>query len=233
MNTTSNSKPSHPSSFKSGITRREVLLLLLGLGIMIALILPLVFHVVPPPAVARTRMMNNGRQIYLSVMARMLESVFHANETYWPSSAHTPYTPHPESSTDYFNWLMEVDVLYNDPSLFQAPRVPQLSPGEILRAEHNPWSVVMDLGPEIALMDDPFLFSRNLNETALRDWSGDKTLRLEQMGHHGPGQPHIHPFDDRHLVVVNFGGGGQILSRNRLLWHNLNPNARTQPILEP
>jgi hypothetical protein len=81
---------------------------------------------------------------------------------------------------------------------------------------------------------DPFLISRNLNETALIDWDGNENMELQNIGHRGTQNQHIKPFDDRALAVTRMDGSAEILQLSKKLrWHVLNPNAITNRILAP
>ena len=128
---------------------------------------------------------------------------------------------------------MEKGILMTDMRQFSAASVPAAMELANFTANNNAWSVVTGVHLETSQPNDPFLISRNLNETALIDWAGNKRMAFQNIGARGSRSEYLTPFAEEFLVVINMGGGGTVLSRKDMFWHNLNPNARTHTVLEP
>jgi len=214
---------------KTGYTLVELLVVIAGLAVLFLLFGPIP-RAPAPDNHARTRMLSNGRGIHQTLFAAHIESLSLVPEGYWPSSESNSAE---DSSTGYFRNLMRKGVFQEDFFTFSAPRVPPARHLDEFSAEHNAWSVVTGLHPNTSHSQDPFLISRNLNESALIDWSGDEDRVLENIGHRGAQSQYITPFDEKAVVVIYMGGGGAVLSQRALLWRNLNPNALTNLILNP
>lgn len=210
---------------KQGLTLIEVLVCIALLLVAAALFIPIVSGPRLGDGHTRTRMLANGRGIFQSLFAASLEDLSVSQDMFWPSDD--------LSSTAYFRRQMEIGALSEDFSLFSAPGVPAAFSQASFSAENNAWSVVKGVSMKESHAQDPFLISRNLNETALIDWAGDESLSLENIGYRGARSEYTTPFGDEFLVVVRMGGGGEVLHSNSLLWHILNPNSLTHPILTP
>lgn len=216
------------SAHKSGMTRFEVLALLVATVVFVLLLIPSMHRPMDQPG---TGMLSNGRGIYQAIFVAQIEERMLGNEiNLFPSLDEEPLH---DTSTAYFRWLMEEAFLSTDLGAFSASQVSRAENLESFSAENNAWSVVTDLSTQASHSQDPVLISRNLNEMALTDWAGNSRLRLENVGSRGDVNTHIAPFDDRFLVVITIGGGGQIIERKHMLWKNLNPNSLTNPILNP
>jgi hypothetical protein len=146
-------------------------------------------------------------------------------DVFWPSDD--------ASSTAYFRRQMENGALSEDFCLFSAPGVPAASSRAVFSAENNAWSVVSGVSMKESHVQDPFLISRNLNETALIDWAGDESRALKNIGPRDSRSEYTTPYRDGFLVVIRMGGGGEALNKNSMRWHILNPNSLTHPILPP
>jgi hypothetical protein len=79
----------------------------------------------------------------------------------------------------------------------------------------------------------PLLMSRNLNESVLKDWRSDEDAPLARLGAQGGAEGYSEPYGGDAVVVIRFGGSGEVISRQALLWKNLNPDAAVYPILQP
>ncbi|MCC5848009.1 MAG: hypothetical protein JJU29_07935 [Verrucomicrobia bacterium] len=178
-----------------------------------------------------SRTVSIARAIFQLIEQENLEIESDGQLHLWPARDQVPF---PETSTEYFRWLIENNILHKGlVDWIDLGNDEENTDHKTLTAEQNPWSVVVDLTPKTAQPRDPFLISRNLNESALIDWQGDKRMRLENVGRRGTQNTYVTPFDDRLLVVVTMDGGGSVLYRRSFFWRELNPNSRTNRILNP
>lgn len=214
------------SDTKQGLTLIEVLLCVALLLLLAAFLIPSITGPPPGKGHARTRMLANGRAIFQSLFSASLEDFSLSPDVFWPAGD--------LSSTDYFRRQMEIGALSEDFRLFSAPGVPTATSLASFSAENNAWSVVTEVHFKESHSQDPFLISRNLNETALIDWAGNERKALQNIGHQGSHSEYTTPYRDDFLVVIRMGGGnGEILPRAAQRWHILNPNSLTHPILTP
>lgn len=210
---------------KQGLTLIEVLLCVALLLLLAAFLIPAVTGPPPGHGHGRTRMLAKGRAIFQSVFAASLEDPSVSPDVFWPSDD--------LSSTAYFRRQMQNGALSEDFSLFSAPGVPAATRLAAFSAENNAWSVVSGSHMKQSAAQDPFLISRNLNETALIDWAGDERMALQNIGSRSSRSEYTTPYGDEFLVVVRMGGGGEVIPRSAQRWHILNPNSLAHPILTP
>jgi hypothetical protein len=214
---------------KAGMTLLEVLVVVIGLLVFVALCSPRLPTGASDSA-KRTRMLSNGRGIYQSILAAQLEDSGSDRQELWPIGENTL----PEkTSTAYFHRLMHQELIHQDYSLYAAPGVSIARSLDEFTAQHNAWSVVTGVKFEREAKADPFLISRNLNESALVDWAEDEGRDLANIGHRGVQSEFLTPFDDHCLVVIRIGGGGEVIPKNHFYWRNLNPSSLKNPILNP
>ena len=218
---------------QSGFTALELLALIALLLVMALIFVPTVTG--PPVRRNGVRQLSNGRAIYQSILASNMEITFHPSDPLANGGGFpVPGSEwHGGSSTSYFRYLMEpdVDMIYQEFSLFAAPGVPQAMSLEAFGPENNMWSVVV-AGPKVPDYT-PYLLSRNVNESVLKDWTPDQDARLERVGTRGGDSAYTTPFDRSRIVVIRFGGGGGVLSREHHKWSNLNPSSETHSVLNP
>ncbi|MCC5845477.1 MAG: hypothetical protein JJU05_14605 [Verrucomicrobia bacterium] len=207
----------------------EVLVVLLGLGILVGLIVPM-FTTSTGVHQAQLRMLYNGRHLYQAVFSAMIEDLHkEPAPNYWADSGNPD---HGGTSTGYFRHLMSIDVLPHDFGLFAAPGIQRADDLNAFSAEHNAWAAVSFEGNSGHRFDSgtPVFISRNLNESRLKDGTSTTRDRLQNVGR-GEWET---PFADRWVIVVRVGGGGQILRvRDAPTWQKLNPTDNTLLILQP
>lgn len=181
-----------------------------------------------------TRYLSNARALHTMITVTYLE-----NGEYHKSSEFLPDIENPkhgQSSTDYFRYLMEAEVVFPDFLLFALPGT-GVRPAERLSefsAHNNAWSVVSGLHVDTSSPRTPLLLTRNLNESALLDWRNLENPGLQHLGRIAGKDGWRTPFDRRFLCVLRLGGGGEVLKgAEAMMWERLNPESATNVILQP
>jgi len=176
-------------------------------------------------------------QIYKRIFAAAFETPQAGGLQVWAREG----SPHYETSTGYFRWLMTdvsaggAGVLDEEFGVFAFGSYRNARTLEEFGPEHNIWSVVTGMD-EVSPAGMPFLISRNLNEDRLVDWEEIPDLHLGN----------LEPFPRRKslsnwrqenvyaVVVIRSGGASEVLQHPRqLTWGNLNPTRATNRILNP
>jgi prepilin-type N-terminal cleavage/methylation domain-containing protein len=220
-----------PDSPRDGLTLVEVLVVLVLLALLAAFLLPTLPHSHGDrPHALRTA--ANGAGIYKQIFA---QASLPSDAMDFFADSDSPYYG---TSTEYFRWLMRprnvenpeegAGVLAQDFSPFVIGDIRPPADLESFSAVHNPWSVVADTDVDTA-PGTPFLISRHVNETRLKDWRPGTEVPLE---HVGEGR-YSHPLDGEFLIVIRHGGGAEVLTPPRFLWDVLNPTAQTHLLLNP
>ena len=200
----------------SGFTLIEMLVVIAIIALLAAILVPTVTNALENAN--RTRALSNGRGIYQAIFAAHLETInFPLDPPVWPSQASAGDT----NSTVYFTRLMDPDeeVLSPDFGLFAASGVPAARELTSFAAANNTW-IVVDEAKNSSPSQLPFLITRNLEGTALEDTSDD----VDASGI---------PYEDKALVVVRVGGGGEVIPTRALKWNNVNPSGATNVMLRP
>lgn len=131
------------------------------------------------------------------------------------------------SSSAYFTYLCQEDVLSMDWRFFHAGKLPA-QPGrydgtgknDVLRAECNAWVVVEDAGPEET--GALFMYTRNVQGRKL-SYSPDEEFK-----------PYGKPFGKKAVLGIFMGGGSVLLrEKKEYRWEFLNPNGNTNKVLRP
>ena len=201
-------------SKKSGFTLIEMLVVIAIIALLAAILVPTVTNALENAN--RTRSLANGRGIYQAIFAAHLETInFPLNPGVWPGEG--PET----TSTAYFARLIREDVLTEDFGLYSAAgfnaarTVEQFETGR-----HNTWKVTQDANNS-STSQLPFLITTNLVESRLE--APNESLEADRIVPEGP------PYEDRALVVVRVGGGGEVIPGRALRWTNLNPAGSASP----
>lgn len=193
---------------RQGFTLIEMLVVIAIIALLAAILVPAVTGALENAN--RTRALANGRSIFQQIFAADLDDVLHATEDYWPSATHVENFT---TSTAYFVWLMDEDreVLKRDFAMFSATGIPAFSGDGDLVAANNTWTVTKGANKGSS-SSTPFLVTRNIDVavTALIK-SEDEII------------PKGVPYQDRALVVIRTGGGGEALQKKALNWKILNP----------
>ena len=160
------------------------------------------------------RIGNNGRSIVYGIIQSNLEREALSLDSVWPSDRtffnddEKSYVG--KSSSEYFHDLIKSEAVDNFTfSLFAGGGVPTAaSLAQFLAGDNNIWSCFANF-PEGAPDDMPFLFTKNLRltEDDLRNGIGNLADKLD---------PNVKPFGNELVVVVQKGGGVQILTAKML-----------------
>ena len=205
----------------SGFTLIEMLVVIAIIALLAAILVPTVTNALDNAN--RTRSLSNGRGIYQAIFAAHLETInFPPEVSVWPSSTRTN-TPDTDS-TMYFRRLIQDDILSPDFGLFSASGFPAARELTGFSADNNTWKVT-DGATNSSTSQLPFLITRNLTETRLELPVQDATNDVIE--------PSGDPYDDRALVVVRVGGGGEVIPGRALRWTNLNPAGAENELLAP
>lgn len=178
------------------------------------------------------KLIANGLTIYKSLFIFNRLDIYGSSRMPLPQSK--PYDYETEyvfsNSTDFFVYLTTNNFLNENWSIFAGPEIPA-APGkydpedphsiEQFKPENNAWNVVADLN-----VDDsgtPFLFTRNFQEKKLKsNGTKDETPHLS-----GP------PLGDDTMIIIRMGGIGEVMKGGNILWKNINPAKKDNPILRP
>ena len=234
------SVPTFRGGKKVGMTRKEVVCCLtLGFFFLffMAGLLTHVRHKMLQNAGA-TRMLSNGRALYMIIHEAYKSSEHDFPGPHSESVVLLPdqtYLAHGGTSTGYFRYLMELDIMPMDLGLFVCPEttVRMATSLETFTAERNEWSAVSGLSFESSDPSTPLFITRNLNESVLMDWKGREDAELERLGRRAGKEGWRTPYGHGRLVVIRMNGGGESIPGNRLRWRNLNPTSEPHPVLQP
>lgn len=223
-----------PKTRRRGFTLIEMLVVIAIIALLASILVPAVTNALG--TANKTRVMSNGRSIYLSIFSTITDVGASGTEFYAEDDS-TDYT----TSTDYFAWLMRdldgtdgapgQEVLKKDFNMFAAQGVPAAEDLTDFTedGENNAWSVVTEITAD-SDASNPFLVTRNLNESTLQTWTNADSDRLMNVGT----GTYSKPYEDTAIIAIRAGGGGDILNERSLLWAQLNPNKLDQvEILEP
>ncbi len=221
---------------RAGLTLLEVVVLVAFLFLLASIIIPAVTSPMGTPGYIR--LVSNAGGIYKQVFAAATENTG-GRTNYWAASVpNTTYADYEPTSTAYFRWLMTpydkahpekgAGAVQLDFSIFHASGLPGVASLDDLSSETNPWVVVADL-TETSTSGTPFLMTRNVNETRLKEWRPNERQALDRLGI----GTYAEPYGKERLLVVRVGGGTEVLEKKRLLWEILNPNAATNRVLRP
>jgi prepilin-type N-terminal cleavage/methylation domain-containing protein len=205
----------------SGFTLIEMLVVIAIIALLAAILVPTVTNALENAN--RTRALSNGRGIYQAIFAAHLETInFPPDQPVWPTSqdlgADTPDT----SSTNYFTRLIEDEVLTEDFGLFAAGEFRAARDLNGFAAANNAWNVTNNTSNNSS-SQVPFLTTRNLTDATLGDLEGTAAPTFSE----------TELYEDRALVVVRVGGGGEVIPGRALTWRNINPAGEPNPILAP
>jgi hypothetical protein len=176
-------------------------------------------------------MMNNGRNIYVSLFAYSLRN---------PSNPAWPHTISPQKlsngnhqfsdSTKYFRWVVTAGVMKVDWRFFSGPKMAPVTSQDsaAFSAENNAWCIVTGVNSNTP-DGMPVLFTRNLGVTNLNQLTGRIRDTLVKRS----------PLKMREIVIVYTGGSSTMLRKQDLSqkWEDVLPSHKKRygdhPVLRP
>lgn len=170
-----------------GFTLVELLVVIAIIALLVAIVFPAISNALLRGRVTATSV--NGRNIHQAIVAAQVADVYISTASPFPDSSSTDRNF--ANSTQYFTFLVTGRVLNVAWSFFAPPGVPAAREMAQFNADRNGWCVVdqSENMPDTA----PFLFTKNLNITALQAPSIPSAL---------VGQPFI----DKGFAFVTRGG---------------------------
>lgn len=202
----------------------ELLVVIAIIAILAAILVPAVQNALFQGRL--TTVMNNGRNIYVSLFARSLENPLDPTPA-WPQkdAAFDEDNRYFTDSTQFIEWVVTAGVMNVDFSFFAAPGMTAAKSQNAadFDADNNAWAVT--IGVNDSLEDGaPVLFTKNIVQ------KGGNTKLTKINENPGLGD-NTDPFKDKGGVVVLNGGSAFTVKQDTLSTNTFNSVGATNDVM--
>ena len=202
----------------------ELLVVIAIIAILAAILVPAVQNALFQGRL--TTVMNNGRNIYVSLFARSLENPLDPTPA-WPQSqgAFDEDDRVFEDSTQFIEWVVTAGVMNVDFSFFAAPGMPaaKTQDPDDFDEKNNAWAVT--IGVNDSLEDGaPCLYTKNIRKRGT-DTQLDNIDDIPGLGES------TDPFKDKGGVVVLNGGSSFTVKQDTLTTNTFNSIGATNAVM--